>query len=303
MRGILKVLAPRKTNVASVGILLCAVAVTVSFVDDPARVLREAGAFLASDPIRHNLILSLLHLRAEHPEPGRYWIAHDGPAVAGVALQSPVHYPAALTPMGAEVAAAIVDAIASEGAALPGVTGDAATAAQFAGHWAERRSAVVPFQGNRLYELGDVQPGPQVSGHLRQALPEERDLVVRWMRGFQRDTGDGAFDPELVVERRLRAGELFMWEDGDPVSMVARTAPAANVVRVQYAYTPPESRNRGYCQACVGDFSAGLRDRGYRCILYTDLGNPTSNSIYRRIGYRPVAEILKYRFAVPNAAT
>jgi uncharacterized protein len=33
-----------------------------------------------------------------------------------------------------------------------------------------------------------------------------------------------------------------------------------------------------------------------RCILYTDLGNPTSNSIYRRIGYRAVAECLRYRF-------
>jgi hypothetical protein len=278
--------------------------VTVSLTEDPARVLREAAAFLASDPLRHNLILSLLHLRADRPEPGRYWTAHDGPAVAGVALQSPVHYPATLTPMGADVAAAVVDAIASEGAALPGVMGDAATAAQFAGHWAERqRSAVVPFQGNRLYELVGIQPAPPVSGCLRQALPEERDLVVRWMRGFQRDTGEGAFDPELAVDRRLRAGELFVWEDGGPVSMVARTAPAANVVRVQYAYTPPENRHRGYCQACVRDFSARLHDRGYRCILYTDLGNPTSNSIYRRIGYRPVAEILKYRFAAANAAT
>jgi len=39
-----------------------------------------------------------------------------------------------------------------------------------------------------------------------------------------------------------------------------------------------------------------MRDAGFRCILYTDLANPTSNSIYRRIGYRAVAEGLRYRF-------
>ena len=37
-------------------------------------------------------------------------------------------------------------------------------------------------------------------------------------------------------------------------------------------------------------------DEGHRCILYTDLGNPISNSVYRRIGYRAVAEGIQYRF-------
>jgi predicted GNAT family acetyltransferase len=31
-------------------------------------------------------------------------------------------------------------------------------------------------------------------------------------------------------------------------------------------------------------------------MLYTALSNPTSNSIYRQIGYRSVAEGLRYRF-------
>jgi predicted GNAT family acetyltransferase len=39
-----------------------------------------------------------------------------------------------------------------------------------------------------------------------------------------------------------------------------------------------------------------MRNEGYRCILYTDLGNPISNSVYRRIGYNAVAEALRYRF-------
>jgi predicted GNAT family acetyltransferase len=31
-------------------------------------------------------------------------------------------------------------------------------------------------------------------------------------------------------------------------------------------------------------------------VLFTDLSNPTSNAIYQRIGYRPVADALMLRF-------
>ena len=35
------------------------------------------------------------------------------------------------------------------------------------------------------------------------------------------------------------------------------------------------------------------------CFLFTDVSNPTSNSIYRRIGYEPVAEVVELRFGSP----
>lgn len=37
--------------------------------------------------------------------------------------------------------------------------------------------------------------------------------------------------------------------------------------------------------------------RGRRfCFLFTDLANPTSNAIYRAIGYEPVCDMDQYRF-------
>ena len=42
--------------------------------------------------------------------------------------------------------------------------------------------------------------------------------------------------------------------------------------------------------------SAAARADGLRCLLYADLANPTSNGIYRAIGYRPVAELVRYEF-------
>ena len=199
--------------------------------------------------------------------------------------------------MRPEAVAVIVDAIVEADICLPGVIGEAATAARFAGQWTEYRgSAAFPVEGQRIYELAQVPEKGKARGRLRNASLDDRDLVVAWMRGFYTDVGQGARGFEPVVERRLAAGHFWLWEDGGPVSMAANSEPVEDVVRVQAVYTPPARRNRGYAGACVGDLSRRMRDGGWRCILYTDLGNPTSNSVYRRIGYRAVAEALRYRF-------
>lgn len=126
----------------------------VLFSQDPALVLRSADEFLSSEPVLHNLILSILHSRVAQGDPGRYWIAFHGEKTVGVVVQSPLEYPATLTPMEPRAVVAMVDAIAEAGVTLRGVNGDAATAASFAGQWSERcKSAATPFQGMRLYEL------------------------------------------------------------------------------------------------------------------------------------------------------
>jgi ribosomal protein S18 acetylase RimI-like enzyme len=271
--------------------------IKIVFSEDPALVLSRAGEFLASQPVLHNLILSILRARLTQPEPGRYWVAMDGDKAVGVILQSPLTYPATLTPMESRVAAAIVGAIAEAGVRLPGVNGDAATAASFSGHWSEKcKSAATPFQGNRLYELLEEGEMPSVGGKLRQAAPRDRSMMILWTRAFQMEIGEPADDTELRVERGLAAGQLWVWDDGETVSMAVSREPMEGVVRLSGVYTPPDKRRRGYAAACVHALSKHLRDAAYRCILYTDLGNPTSNSIYRRIGYRAVAEALRYRF-------
>ena len=48
--------------------------------------------------------------------------------------------------------------------------------------------------------------------------------------------------------------------------------------------------------ACVGFVSRQMVDAGLRCVLYTDLDNPTSNSVYRSLGYRAISENVRYEF-------
>lgn len=273
-------------------------AIEIIFSEDPAWVLSSAAGFLASQPVLHNLILTRLHRLAKGGEPGRYWVAMEGRITVGVVLHSPASYPAILTPAEPRVVAAMVDAIAEMGVRLPGVNADAATAASFAGQWAERsKSAATPLMGMRLYELFEMEDAPGTAGRLRPAIVDDRSVMIEWTRSFQEEIGESADDAELRVDRGLAARQMWVWDDGEAVSMAVNSEPVQDVVRVAGVYTPHDKRKRGYAEACVHALSKHLAGAGYRCILYTDLGNPTSNSIYQRIGYRAVAEWLRYHFA------
>ena len=270
----------------------------VSTTDAPEHLLDAGGTFLRQDPVRHNVILTILEARIAHPEPGRYWVAYADGLVRGVALQSPTHFFATVTPMTHEIVTAVVDAIVEHGVNLPGVNGEAATAARFAGHWTEcTRSAAHPVLGQRIYEVADVVPPAHTAGHLRQAHDRDRDLLVSWFGEFEAESGaSGGHTAAETVDRRLPAGHLWIWDNAEPVAMAGLSDPVAGVVRVGPVYTPREHRSHGYASGLVAAVSVRVRARGHRCILYTDLSNPTSNSIYRAIGYRAIDEALRYDF-------
>jgi predicted GNAT family acetyltransferase len=66
------------------------------------------------------------------------------------------------------------------------------------------------------------------------------------------------------------------------VTIVASAATPSTV------YTPSASRRRGYGAAVTAAASvAALAAGAEQVALYTDLANPTSNSVYQAIGYRP----------------
>jgi uncharacterized protein len=270
--------------------------VTTIFTDRPEPVMDTAGAFLSSEPVVNNLILSLLADRMAHQQTGRYWLATAGPEPLGVVFQSPLDFPAAITPMPTDAVVAVVAAIAAAGVALPGVAGEAGTAARFAGQWAEvTGTSASPFNGQRIYELDGTPALGRAPGHLRRAGATDCELILEWMPAFGQDTGERHM-PEDVLTRRIADGQFWLWEDIGACSVAAHTVPVAGVSRIQAVYTPPALRGRGYAAACVAALSARLLDAGNRCILYTDLANPTSNRIYRRIGYRAVVECLRYSF-------
>jgi GNAT superfamily N-acetyltransferase len=265
---------------------------------DPAAVLADAGSFLATDPVRHNIVVSLLEARVRHPEPGDYWIVERAGEVVGVVFRSPVDYYPVVTPMDLDAVAVVVDAMADAGVTLPGVNGDATTSSRFAGAWAARtRTPGRPVHAQRLFEVPAVHAPLAPGGSLRAATTADHELLVAWVDAFHTEIADGPIGSSpTIVERRIAAGLFHVWDHDGPVAFAGTTEPALGVVRIGPVYTPPEHRGQGYASALVAELSQGVLDAGHRGVLYTDLDNPTSNAIYQRIGYRVVDEALRYAF-------
>jgi predicted GNAT family acetyltransferase len=73
--------------------------------------------------------------------------------------------------------------------------------------------------------------------------------------------------------------------------MAGSTRQVAGVVRVAGVYTAPAHRQRGYGGAVTAVATQAALDAGASAVvLFTDLANPTSNALYQRLGYRPVAD-------------
>lgn len=196
------------------------------------------------------------------------------------------------------VDALAADALAEQGD-LPGWQGPSAEAARFAEAWrAGGGRQAAPGMRMRVHRLETVRHPVGVAGQMEPAAAADRDLLVRWIADFAAEAlgQAAATDAGATVERHLAAGTLAVWRDGGrAVSMAAGRGTTPNGARISLVYTPPDLRRRGYAAACVAALSARLLAEGRRfCFLYTDLANPTSNALYRRLGYEPVCDADEY---------
>jgi len=220
--------------------------------------------------------------------------AVDSDQVVGVAIRTPP-FDLLLSLMDGATAAAIADELS--GHALPGVTAPTVAGEAFLARWPGSGSVLLE---ERLFELTEVIPPRPASGHLRWYEDGDRDVVLDWLAAFFAEAlPEEHVDAERVLARRRDSpGDFGIWDDGGPVSFAAFGSPTPNGMRIGPVYTPPELRGRGYASALTAAVSKHVLDSGRSfCFLGTDLANPTSNSIYQRIGYRPIADVTRWRVA------
>jgi predicted GNAT family acetyltransferase len=192
--------------------------------------------------------------------------------------------------MPGEAAVSLARVLARIGRELPGVNGAVESTRTFAEAWTSSTSEVVTDM--RVYRLGTLVPPEGVPGDATVAATAgDIDLVAEWLGAFHDEAQADApvMDWRALAERRISAGQVHLWRDNDAfVALAAVSAPAVGVARVGPVYTLPRYRRRGYGAAVTAEATAAALNAGAQhVILYTDLSNPTSNSIYQAIGYRP----------------
>lgn len=262
---------------------------------DLGRFLDSVRDWLARDPMRHNVLMTVMQSRVDGIEPIERGIlltrVMHGSEIAGVAIRTPPHA-LLVSMMTAEAAEALADFLIEYAPEVSAFNGTATVA----GFLAERVAAARGGTVERGLGLGRFQlttliaptPAPGVP---RQATVDDADLIVRWSYAFHAD----ASVPEAVNPDKIRAriglGQMWVWEDGgDVVCMVNRSDPAGGVARVNMVYTPKALRGRGYASSLTAYVTQRILDDGQVASLYTDLANPTSNKIYQALGYEKVDE-------------
>ncbi|MCG9127124.1 hypothetical protein JT359_05925 [Candidatus Poribacteria bacterium] len=281
----------------------------IKYTDDPEVLLNETKEYLNSDPLRNNLILTILDSTLKIQNNARYWYVKNNTNVVGVFVQPSIDSRGIISTIPTEAVRFLADTLSDGGIVLPGIVGEVSTVAVFAGEWADKnKTSAHPFLALRLYELQHLHNLKNTNGNIRAATIEDSELLNRWLYDLAVERGEyqETTDSEILHARKTHISEniemnieeknLWVWVNPEPVSMAFQTPILSGVIRVEKVYTPPEHRQNGYATACVGKISQQIYDEGYHCILYSDLENPVSNSIYRRIGYNPIAEIIQYRF-------
>jgi len=245
--------------------------------------------------------------KAEWRDPANWYMATvtDDSGVVLTAIMTPPHNIALYAKdniINANAINCLLDGIADY--PTPGVLAEKPLAEYFANAYTARKEMRYEVAMDlREYELTKVNPSIRQIGTLR--LVEEKDITFLpfWVEALGAAATYGATTmkiPESAEPYHYRISKKMLYcleVDGVPVSIAGLTRKVQTVVGVGLVYTPPYFRGRGYASSCVAQVSQLALDKGFtRCVLYTDLANPTSNSIYQKIGYKPICDSLTIKF-------
>lgn len=257
-----------------------------------------------ADPVGTSVVAtnlqSVLRDASKFADPWWMWVELEGEPVAA-AMHTPPRPPHLATDNPA-IGTAIADYLAASGRAVTGVGGFRSAAVAFAERWTELhpvRLSTIMEQG--VYEADELTPPSGVPGSLRRSASADAPLLNGWAVSFIEDIRDPVPERDDILTERASRGEMWIWEvNGTPVSMAWASPPSGGVSRISWVYTPRQHRRHGYASAVVAGATAHQREQGNRCLLYTDLANPTSNGIYQAIGYRRVGDAVVFSLNHPQ---
>jgi predicted GNAT family acetyltransferase len=285
------------------------VAIRFELTHDAEEFAARAQAHLAARIERNILATLVANVQGgvAHAAPPLFALGLDSRGEVAAAVMRIPPFPLLASELGVTddeagtAARALVPAWLARDPSLPGVGATTVTARAIAAAWSAQTGRPTRCRMREaMHALTEVRDPPRpAAGWLRFAEPQERALLGEWLRDFVHEAGvDGIDQADAIVERQIVRRRLFLWEDaGIPRCYVSVSAMVAGTVRLGPVYTPPEDRCRGYASSAVAAVSRRLLGSGAdRCMLLTDLSNPTSNKIYADVGYERFGSWEDYAF-------
>lgn len=274
---------------------------------EPKEFLQKYKNKLCEFEAENCLTLSLLDRLSKNPNlfgetPPHFWI-HD--SKAAFAMQTPPYSLILSYPLKPGIIDSLATQLAEEGFDLPGVTGSKESVDIFSKKWASLKKVTLENSMNqRIYKLKEVAIAtlsPIPGTEFIRASMEHLDVILNWAYDFNVEavTFDTSKNREEFISNQKKNFEdaindkqfYLVIENRIPITMARTAGRTVHGRVVNYVYTPPEHRKRGLATHCVAKLSQLILDQEFKmCMLFTDLKNPTSNSIYQKIGYKPIID-------------
>ena len=277
------------------------------FYDDAADFWAVTQDLFEAERVKHTTVLSVVDAVLNAPQQNAAPLVlvtlHDeAGSLSGAAMRTPP-WPMALSGVPVDGVPLLVKELLQRHPELDSVMGPRDVTEAFASAWATATDHDVrTVLDLRLYRLAELTV-PQVEGGPRIATEDDLEVAAQHWLGFSTESPGHrhttAADAEETVRRQFAlGGATVLWEvDGTVVSSAAVKVPNVGASRIGPVYTPPEHRRRGYAAAATAEAAQWARRAGAQeVLLYTDLANPTSNGVYQRIGFRPVADYVELAF-------
>lgn len=265
--------------------------------------------FLVNREAENNLLFAILN--AIMVNPSRY--GEDKPILITVnafdeikltALRTPPHNLVLSFTDALDSITVLTKELLKRNMELPGVVGFKAGAEEFAQLWCNSKNLQLSLLRNeRIFKLQKV--AKETLGNRQFVVGDKSNqiLILNWVKEFllealpESDEAHIKRTQNAIIEEIKKEKIHLLIEEGEVVSIARKAGKTPNGNLVNLVYTPPHLRNRGYATECVAKLSQKLLKKGNKfCFLFTDLSNPTSNSIYQKIGYRPVIDVDEYKF-------
>ncbi len=281
------------------------------FYDDINKFYNLATPFLLKHEVENGLLLSLLNSLKENIHrygeemPLLFSLTGDI-AINLIALRTPPYDLLISYTDKIENINVLVEELLKRNEKLPGVLSFSEAADKFTKLWCDKNSLEPQLlRKERIYKLQKVSKEILGDKKFSIATKPHQSTVLTWAREMLTEALVDITQEELNRNITNFKGEfenddsqIFLLFDNDkPVSMARKAGKTPNGNSINLVYTPPSLRRKGYATECVAKLSKYLLEEGNKyCFLFTDLSNRTSNSIYLKIGYRPVIDENHYKF-------
>ena len=200
-----------------------------------------------------------------------------------------------------EAIVCLIEGMALSGISPPGLMAEKQLTEMFAAQYTQiHNMRAITTMKQRIYELTKVNPAIP-KANIRLARESDMSFLPYWDGAYFKEAinrptiiGD---DPEIYRDI-IRTNSVYIMEDnGVPVTMARISRELKNVCYISYVFTPSYFRRKGYATACSAALCQIGLDRSFaKVVLFTDLANAASNSIYQKIGFYPICESLQVAF-------